>query len=86
VVSRGAARTIDRLEVERRIGPTSEPIEALAGGLPSRSCARSLMRIDWRRIAEVIDIGSLLGVFAHNEVARSTRTSKRRGASTCPNG
>ena len=28
-----AAKTIDRPEVERRIGPTPEPIEALAGGL-----------------------------------------------------
>src|SRR4051812_28485698 len=28
-----AARTIDRAEVERRIGPTREPIEVLTGGL-----------------------------------------------------
>ena len=33
---------------------------------------------DWRRIAEAIDIGSLLAVFAHNEVVRSTRDVERR--------
>jgi aminoglycoside phosphotransferase (APT) family kinase protein len=32
----------------------------------------------WRRIAEAIDVGSMLGVFAHNEVARSTPDFERR--------
>jgi aminoglycoside phosphotransferase (APT) family kinase protein len=32
----------------------------------------------WRRIAEAIDVGSMLGVFAHNEVARSTPDIERR--------
>jgi len=32
----------------------------------------------WRAIAEAIDIGSMLSVFAHNEVARSTPDIERR--------
>jgi thiamine kinase-like enzyme len=32
----------------------------------------------WRSIAEAIDIGSMLAVFAHNEVARSTPDIERR--------
>jgi hypothetical protein len=32
----------------------------------------------WRSIAEAIDVGSMLGVFAHNEVARSTPDIERR--------
>lgn len=32
----------------------------------------------WRRIAAAIDIGSLLSVFAHNELARSTPDIERR--------
>ena len=31
--SRALGRTIDRAEIERRIGPTSEPIELLSGGI-----------------------------------------------------
>lgn len=33
---------------------------------------------DWRRIAEVIDLGSLLSVFARNAVARATPVLERR--------
>jgi hypothetical protein len=32
----------------------------------------------WRSIAEAIDVGSMLGVFAHNEAARSTPDIERR--------
>jgi hypothetical protein len=32
----------------------------------------------WRSIAAAIDIGSMLGVFAHNQVARSTPDIERR--------
>jgi hypothetical protein len=32
----------------------------------------------WRRIAEAIDVGSMLGVYAHNEIARSTPDIERR--------
>ncbi|HTE51414.1 MAG TPA: hypothetical protein VK698_11260 [Kofleriaceae bacterium] len=46
----GAAKTIDRSEVERRIGPTPEPIEALAGGL-----ANTNVRIGRDRVLRVDD-------------------------------
>jgi hypothetical protein len=33
---------------------------------------------DWRRIAEAIDLGSLLFVFVHNALARATPDLERR--------
>ncbi|MDB4964533.1 MAG: hypothetical protein JWN44_222 [Myxococcales bacterium] len=43
--SRASVATIDRAEVERRIGPTSEPIEVLTGGFASVNVRVGLDRV-----------------------------------------
>jgi hypothetical protein len=55
------------------------PPEAFAHAFADAYRAGGGVLIDgWRRIAEAIDVGSMLGVFAHNEVARFTPDIERR--------
>jgi aminoglycoside phosphotransferase (APT) family kinase protein len=52
--SRAVLRAVDRAEVERRVGPTDEPIEVLAGGLANLN-----VRVGRDRVLRITDRATL---------------------------
>jgi hypothetical protein len=55
------------------------PPEAFVRAFADAYCANGGVLIDgWQRVAEAIDLGSLLGVYARNHAARSTHDVERR--------
>ena len=55
--------------------PPESFVRAFAGAYRAGG---GVLMAGWRRIAEAIDLGSMLSTFAHNEVARSTPHIERR--------